>query len=501
MCKEAPNVSDAAEASERKTGFVAENEPQKRRKTSADMPADVLCPEEEDSGCEESACSQEDSVDEDLERAVRRRIRAGMRKEIAEKDAKLKDIRDAFAMSSSRFSCSGSMKWNQLFSIFYKKKKAADGQDAETTQKILLPASASDLQELVDTCDAASFGMGKKEVTDESYRKAYKLDADQFAALFDIRQTGILHTVQKILAPNCESIIAEPYKLNIYQKGGFFKVHKDTPRGNDMFGSLVLCLPQSFRGGDLVVKHKENVCRYTPLESIDQEHSIQWMAFYSDCDHQVERVNSGTRVTLTYNLYKANANRASQEVGPIDDELHISTHRLISDQNLKCILGYPLDHVYVGDEPFQGRDLVVLNTLNSLVRKHDHVTVQKWLVVKVNESKGQASRERESEGQASSEQESEGQASKKFMYIAWEEFKGGECLEDNQLDEDYYKQSYKAKILPVTWVQEPTKFHFGNKVPTYDYDKEEPDLRERVKMSANTIYAAGCLLLHVKDGV
>lgn len=41
----------------------------------------------------------------------------------------------------------------------------------------------------------------------------------------------------------------------------------------------------------------------------DDSGSIQWAAFYSDCEHGVLEVTSGHRVTLTYNLY------ISQQVG------------------------------------------------------------------------------------------------------------------------------------------------------------------------------------------
>ncbi len=34
-----------------------------------------------------------------------------------------------------------------------------------------------------------------------------------------------------------------PYKLNIYEKGGFFKAHVDTPTDPSMIGSLVINLP------------------------------------------------------------------------------------------------------------------------------------------------------------------------------------------------------------------------------------------------------------------
>lgn len=31
--------------------------------------------------------------------------------------------------------------------------------------------------------------------------------------------------------------------------------------------------------------------------------SVQWAAFYSDCEHEVLEVTEGNRVTLTYNLF------------------------------------------------------------------------------------------------------------------------------------------------------------------------------------------------------
>jgi len=39
--------------------------------------------------------------------------------------------------------------------------------------------------------------------------------------------------------------------------------------------------------------------------------TIEWAAFYSDCEHEVLQVESGHRVTLTYNLY------VSEHVGSV----------------------------------------------------------------------------------------------------------------------------------------------------------------------------------------
>ena len=51
-------------------------------------------------------------------------------------------------------------------------------------------------------------------------------------------------------------LTAELYNLNIYASDGHFVPHKDTPRGCDMLGTLVVCLPSQFSNGALVVKHR-----------------------------------------------------------------------------------------------------------------------------------------------------------------------------------------------------------------------------------------------------
>jgi hypothetical protein len=51
------------------------------------------------------------------------------------------------------------------------------------------------------------------------------------------------------LVPEASAVRAELYKLNLMERGGFFKPHKDTPRGGDTcFGTLVVALPVPFKG-------------------------------------------------------------------------------------------------------------------------------------------------------------------------------------------------------------------------------------------------------------
>ncbi|KAJ7596078.1 hypothetical protein C8J56DRAFT_1116507 [Mycena floridula] len=99
-------------------------------------------------------------------------------------------------------------------------------------------ASDASLEALSQACQPASFGRG-----DESYCKAGKLDSTQFSLPFDLQKSGIMEHVVAILLQE--------------GKGSFFKPHKDTPRGDDMIGSLVIDFSTVHEGGNLVLRHKE----------------------------------------------------------------------------------------------------------------------------------------------------------------------------------------------------------------------------------------------------
>jgi hypothetical protein len=56
-------------------------------------------------------------------------------------------------------------------------------------------------------------------------------------------------------------------------------------------------------GGQVRVSHK-GVERFFDFGSnVEDNSSIQWAVFYSDCEHEVLPVTSGHRITLTYKLY------------------------------------------------------------------------------------------------------------------------------------------------------------------------------------------------------
>lgn len=56
------------------------------------------------------------------------------------------------------------------------------------------------------------------------------------------------------------------------------------------------------------VRHHGKTVVYDWTGSKGSQPAIQWAAFYSDCEHEVQKVQSGHRVTLTYNLYAMRGN-------------------------------------------------------------------------------------------------------------------------------------------------------------------------------------------------
>lgn len=137
-----------------------------------------------------------------------------------------------------------------------------------------------DMSDLIESCKPASFGLNGKDVIDESYRKAGKLDRSEFLTDFHPHDCGIIDSIRQILLPSMvpggegigigtKCVRAELYKLNvsklhnrsfelvshifryILSPSGKFNAHVDTPRGADNFGSLVVYLPYSHTGESL----------------------------------------------------------------------------------------------------------------------------------------------------------------------------------------------------------------------------------------------------------
>ncbi|KAE8314353.1 hypothetical protein BDV41DRAFT_534150 [Aspergillus transmontanensis] len=250
-------------------------------------------------------------------------------------------------------------------------------------------ASPAVLQHLITSCDPASFGRGQEDVMDLSYRRAGKLDPENFATSFHPATFGIIETIEKVLLPGIvgetanklrsRKIYAELYKMNIYSgPSGLFRSHVDTPRSQSQIGSLVVCLPARFKGGSLLVRHHGREVNFDWAPG--SETTIQWAAFYSDCEHEIKTVTEGDRITLTYNLYVSDG--ADSVLHSIMDPKSLPLYGWVKDLLIKPgflddggVLGIFCSHAYphsssstTHDLPkgLKGSDVVLYSIFQSL---------------------------------------------------------------------------------------------------------------------------------------
>ncbi|KNG90844.1 hypothetical protein ANOM_000988 [Aspergillus nomiae NRRL 13137] len=250
-------------------------------------------------------------------------------------------------------------------------------------------ASPEVLQRLIASCGPASFGRGEQNVMDLSYRKAGKLDPESFATSFHPADFGIIEAIEKVLLPGMlteatntlgsRKIYAELYKMNIYSgPSGLFRSHVDTPRSQTQVGSLVVCLPARFKGGNLLVRHQDREVDFD--WAAGSEASIQWAAFYSDCEHEIKTITEGDRITLTYNLYVSSG--GENVLHSIIDPKSLPLYGWVKDRLMKPgflddggVLGIFCSHAYphtanatTHDLPggLKGSDMVLYSVFQSL---------------------------------------------------------------------------------------------------------------------------------------
>ncbi|VDC04387.1 unnamed protein product [Peniophora sp. CBMAI 1063] len=240
---------------------------------------------------------------------------------------------------------------NDVFELFFK------DQNGQAHSINLASATNEQVSTLAESCSIAPFGRGAQSVIDDDYRKAGKIDLPNFAIPFRPEDTALGRGVREYVLDGLESkrpIRYELDKLNVYGKGGFFKAHKDTPRGNGMFGSLVLIYPTKHSGGDLVFRHQGHEWTFDSASAAlsNGNTAFGYAAFYSDIEHEVLPVTSGYRVTITYNLYFDDAETASTSTRSIAPDMSDFAHRLrhlLDDSHFMPqggYLGFGLRHAY-----------------------------------------------------------------------------------------------------------------------------------------------------------
>jgi len=294
--------------------------------------------------------------------------------------SRLQELRDAVHGLCAPFACGGTLVPDEPLTLCFKD---------QTRLPVLRAPRAFEqeqlLQPLIERCAPAPFGKGRQTRYNRSVRDALQLKAEGgafFVPDFDPNAAGILDQIRHDLLPQDSApLTAELYSLNLYARDGHFVPHKDTPRGSDMLGTLVVCLPSQFSNGALVVKHQGILHTFDWGRAIQEQAEptrLHWAAFFGDVDHQIEQVWFGLRVTLTYLLRRGAGSDPLPTVAPetqptlVQDKLGA----LLADRRFLPkggTLAFPCSHLYHQDARFQSQQRPLSHETVSTLKGRDHL--------------------------------------------------------------------------------------------------------------------------------
>ncbi|MCE9534086.1 MAG: 2OG-Fe(II) oxygenase [Planctomycetes bacterium] len=177
------------------------------------------------------------------------------------------------------------------------------GIEIDGVGTISMPLKRGAEKRLIAACQVAPYGKGTQTLVDKRVRNTFELDPKKFG-LSDAWNSAIsdaLRPIAEKLGLPADQLETKLYKLLVYEKGGFFLPHRDSEKHDRMVASLIVVLPNPFDGGKLVVRHGA-VTQTLAFEEAAKGKFPCFAAFYTDCEHEVQRVYSGVRLCLAYNL-------------------------------------------------------------------------------------------------------------------------------------------------------------------------------------------------------
>ena len=133
------------------------------------------------------------------------------------------------------------------------------GLEVAELGSIGLPLSDTQANELKKQCEQAPYGKGEKTLIDTNVRRVWRMTSDRFTLTnpdWDTFLQKVVKKVQKELGLERQKLESHLYEMLLYEPDSFFLPHRDGEKLDRMVATLVIVLPSSFQGGELVIRHE-----------------------------------------------------------------------------------------------------------------------------------------------------------------------------------------------------------------------------------------------------
>lgn len=240
-----------------------------------------------------------------------------------------------------------------------------------------LPVNESVAASLLEVAEQAPYGRGPDTLVDTSVRNCWQIDSEEVqvgGAGWKKTMASILNKIAAGLGCPRKRLRARLHKLLVYEKGGFFAEHRDTEKEWGMVATLVISLPATGVGAELVVRHNG---RESVIDMCTSDPSVLvYAAFYADCSHETLPLREGHRVALVYNLILTGYPSAAMARAPVYSEQINAIGAWLADwtrqDNSNNKIAWVLDHSYsaarLSFDLFKGIDAAVAQVLSEAAR-------------------------------------------------------------------------------------------------------------------------------------
>eukprot|EP00985_Skeletonema_marinoi_P025616 scaffold18974_cov132-Skeletonema_marinoi.AAC.2 len=148
----------------------------------------------------------------------------------------------------------------------------------------------------------------KKKTLYEVENPQIKIDNPHWHASLE----KLVKTAAYKLGVNPNLLSVELDKLVYMEKGGFIKRRHDDGGDHDVvLGTLLIQLPSKFTGGEMTVYNAtmedegdadDNVFKFALGAGTEATYSCHFASFFSDCEYELAKLRSGSRLLLQYTL-------------------------------------------------------------------------------------------------------------------------------------------------------------------------------------------------------
>ena len=217
------------------------------------------------------------------------------------------------------------------------------GFGADGVGQCAFPLTDDRIRALLEHAIASPFGYRDETRQDASVRDSWEIPGEKLHVadlIASSRFERALTTMTQAQGFPEGAVTPVLQKLVIYEPKQFFAPHRDSQKTPGTAATLVVVLPTSHVGGDVLVSHGGHQVRLSSAADSSAGY-LAFLGFYADCLHETRPVETGYRVALTFALEVQPNSFSSFDEG--ETQLARSLQRFLVDQPW---LVYLLDHQY-----------------------------------------------------------------------------------------------------------------------------------------------------------